>query len=224
MKEGSRGRGNLGYLIDNIWNDPEAKHLLTDNPMESPQRHEALLQMGKGIIDYCWKSGAKLNPRMDDTDHDIWLRVVAAWVCYLKEEKEPRCAVANKIGIDASNLTNFINGKRAITANALTMFADLFGIQAFDLRPDLGASYVDDLRHTKIEGFKKIKRENNWIRNELDRIQSDQDIVLENLESIQSNSPHIAGKISSTMLMIKDISARNKGIKESINKISETLN
>lgn len=206
--KGTRRRVNLGYLIDNIWNELGKNKPWDIHPHESPTPHAGLLELGEYVISHCQKMGAKLNPRMDDIDHDIWLRVVGAWVCYLEKEKEPRCNVANKINIDASNLTNFINGKRAITANALTILASLFGIQPFDLRPDLGADYVASL---KKENQQKLKRIGNVItdaQSELDSIQMTQEISVNKIESNISASD------------VLDIS----GLRSSINEMRESVN
>lgn len=141
-----RGLPSLGYLIDTIWSRlGEDNELRRMNPLRSTDPHIALHAFGKKIIENCKMSGAQLYPRMSDSDHDTWYRLVGAWVCYIKGNKITRSAAASKINLDASNLTNFINGKRALTTSSLPLFAELFGIEPFDLRPDMGAKYARNL-------------------------------------------------------------------------------
>lgn len=225
---GTRQRANLGYLIDNIWTELD-QDLWDEHPYNSEKPHVALLELGQRVIDYCRSRGAKLNPRMDDLDHEIWLRVVGAWVCYLEREKEPRCSVANKINIDASNLTNFINGKRPITANALTTLAALFGIQSFDLRPDLGADFVANLKKENERKLDNIGKEISKAQGQLDSMHRRQKNSLEVLESslddvsCQSDQPEKSktlkralNDIRSNAALASELSSRLKNLKREV--------
>lgn len=201
---GTRRKVNLGYLIDNIWGEFGDNKPWGVHPFESPVPHAALLELGEYVISYCRKMGAEFNPRMDDIDHDIWLRAVGAWVCYLETEKETRSSVAHKINIDASNLTNFINGKRAITANALTILASLFGIQPFDLRPDLGADYVANMKKENERKLSSISKSIEMAQGEIDSLRQRQQNSIQMIEVNLSDVPNKETTLKKAIIEMRD--------------------
>lgn len=137
------GVPSLGQLIDSVWHRlPDGHYLTKLDPASMERPHEDFLMFGKAIIDDCIAHGATVDTKLDVSDYNTWLRFVGAWALFQRKTPMTRNVAAKQLSIDPSNLTNFINGKRALTANAMTGFAWLFGIQAFDLKPDLGASYA----------------------------------------------------------------------------------
>jgi plasmid maintenance system antidote protein VapI len=133
----------LGQLIDSIWHRlPEGHHLHKLDPTAMGCPHVDLLGFGQAVIDDCRSHGGIVDTKLEGPDYNIWLRFVGAWALFQRKTPMTRNVAAQILKIDPSNLTNFINGKRALTANALTGFAELFGIEAFDLKPDLGANFA----------------------------------------------------------------------------------
>lgn len=137
------GTPSLGQLIDSVWHRlPEGHYLRKLDPANMECPHEDFLMFGKAIIKDCQAHGATVDTKLEESDYNTWLRFVGAWALFQRKTPMTRNVAAKQLSIDPSNLTNFINGKRALTANAMTGFAWLFDIQAFDLKPDLGASYA----------------------------------------------------------------------------------
>lgn len=160
---------SLGSVMDSIWHRlPSDDALVRMNPYAMPNPHEFLLMAGRRIIEICGGEGAILYAALPkEKDRNAWYRLVGAWAFHFKNrEVLSRAKVADDLGIDPSNLTNFLNGKRPLTSNALLSFAKYLGIQPFDIRPELGAHSADKQNrdHCKqilsVErGLKDIERE-----------------------------------------------------------------
>lgn len=137
------GNASIGQMIDSIWSRlPENHYLNKLDPANMHMPHENLLVFGQAVIANCEDEGTAIDTKLTGSDHGTWLRLVGAWALHLRKRPMTRNIAAKMLGMDPSNLTNFINGKRALTANALNAFADLFQIQPFDLKPDLGANFA----------------------------------------------------------------------------------
>lgn len=137
---------SLGHIMDSIWSRIPKDHVLCRmNPYSMPNPHEFLLTSGKKIIEISGHEGAVLYaPLPKESDRNAWYRLVAAWVFYFKgHESQSRAKVAEDLGIDPSNLTNFLNGKRPLTSKALLGITKYMGIQPYDIRPELGAHNAD---------------------------------------------------------------------------------
>lgn len=137
------GNASIGQMIDSIWQRLPDNHYLNKlDPAAMHNPHENFLVYGQAVIANCEEEGTTIATSLTGSDHGTWLRLVGAWAVHLRKRPMTRNVAAKELGMDPSNLTNFINGKRALTANALTAFADLFDLQPFDLRPDLGANFA----------------------------------------------------------------------------------
>lgn len=137
------GNASIGQMIDSIWQRlPENHYLNKIDPATMLNPHENFLVYGQAVIANCESEGTTITTTLTGSDHGTWLRLVGAWALHLRNRPMTRNVAAKILGMDPSNLTNFINGKRALTANALTAFAELFSLQPFDLRPDLGANFA----------------------------------------------------------------------------------
>jgi plasmid maintenance system antidote protein VapI len=151
------GNGNIGQMIDSIWHRiPENHHLFGFDPASMPSPHVHFLVLGQAIISHCEEHGAIITTTLESKDYSTWLRLVGAWAMYQRKKPTTRNVVAKLIGMDPSNLTNFINGKRALTANATTHFANLFDIEPFDLKPDLGANYARSAERRVAEKLESV--------------------------------------------------------------------
>lgn len=138
-----RSGPSIGQMIDGIWGRlPHYHYLFKISPLKQPSPHENLLVFGKAVIDFCEEQGVSYTGSLSGAEYSTWLRLVGAWTHHLRDKPITRNETASRLGIDASNLTNFLNGKRALTSNALTAFAVFFEIQSFDLKPDLGANFA----------------------------------------------------------------------------------
>lgn len=156
---------SLGQLIDSIWHRLADVHYLRRmDPANMECPHEDFLIFGQAIIDDCKDYGATVDTKLEDSDYNTWLRFVGAWALFQRKTPMTRNEAARQLGIDPSNLTNFINGKRALTANAMTGFASLFGIQAFDLKPDLGASYARNAEKKVAEKLVSVESKINVLK------------------------------------------------------------
>ncbi|MBI6882477.1 hypothetical protein [Pseudomonas putida] len=137
------GTPSLGQLIDSVWHRLSETHYLRKiDPSTMACPHEDFLVFGKAILDDCVSYGAVIDTKLANAEYSTWVRFVGAWALFQRKRPMTRNVAAGLMQMDPSNLTNFINGKRALTANALTSFAWLFDIQEFDLKPDLGAKYA----------------------------------------------------------------------------------
>ncbi|MBD8088425.1 helix-turn-helix transcriptional regulator [Pseudomonas fluorescens] len=160
---------SLGHIMDSIWKRlPKGDSLLRMNPYSMPNPHEFLLTAGRKIIEFCGEEGALLYAQLPkEKDRNAWYRLVAAWAFHFKgREMLSRAQVADELSIDPSNLTNFLNGKRPLTSNALLSIAKFMGIQPYDIRPELGAHSADKQNrdHCKLilsveRSLKDIERE-----------------------------------------------------------------
>jgi transcriptional regulator with XRE-family HTH domain len=138
---------NLGQLLDGIWSRlPENSYLRELEPLKMPGQHENLRFFGKAIIKACEEIlKTPIDVAVKGSDRETWERLVGAWALYQRSNRITRCAAAKNIGVDRSNLTIALNGKRPLTQSVLVSLANLLKVQPFDIRPDLGASYA----HTK---------------------------------------------------------------------------
>jgi transcriptional regulator with XRE-family HTH domain len=138
---------NLGQLLDGIWSRlPEDNYLRELEPLKIPGQPENLRFFGKAIIKACEDIlNAPIDVAVKDYDRETWERLVGAWALHQRSNRITRCAAAKRIGVDRSNLTIALNGKRPLTQSVLVSLANLLKVQPFDIRPDLGASYA----HTK---------------------------------------------------------------------------
>lgn len=159
------GNGNIGQMIDSIWHRlPENHHLFGFDPASMPSPHLHFLVLGQAVIKNCEEQGANITTTLEDKDFSTWLRLVGAWATYQRKKPMTRNMVAKLIGMDPSNLTNFINGKRALTTNATTHFAELFDIEPFDLKPDLGANYARSAERRVAEKLEAVSRKVESLR------------------------------------------------------------
>ncbi len=155
---------SIGQVMDSIWGRlPHYHYLNKIDPLSMPAPHENLLGFGKGVIQFCEESGAPYRGDLTGSDYSTWLRLVGAWALYIRQNPITRSEAGKKLGMDPSNLTNFLNGKRPLTTNAMKALALLFGIEAFDLRPELGANFA---RAVELKNARKI----NQISQKLDEL------------------------------------------------------
>lgn len=137
---------SLGSIMDSIWHRlPKDDALLRMNPYAMPNPHEHLLLAGRRVIEICREEGAFLYAELPrEKDRNAWYRLVGAWAFHFKtRETMSRARVADELNIDPSNLTNFLNGKRPITSNALLSVAKYLSVRPYDIRPELGAHSAD---------------------------------------------------------------------------------
>lgn len=141
------GKQNLGQLLDGIWSWlPENHSLRKIEPLKMPGQHHNLRSFGKAVIRACEEIlEAPIDVAVTRGDRETWERLVGAWALHQRSSRITRCEAAKRIGIDRSNLTLALNGKRPLTQSVLISLAELLKVQAYDIRPDLGASYA----HTK---------------------------------------------------------------------------
>ena len=137
---------NLGQLLDGVWARLPDDHMLRKiEPLKMPDQHQNLLVFGKAVIKACEEiMNAPIAVSVKGYDRDTWERLVGAWALYQRSNRITRCEAATKIGIDRSNLTIALNGKRPLTQTVLMSLSKLLNVQAYDIRPDLGASYAHD--------------------------------------------------------------------------------
>lgn len=167
------GTPSLGQLIDSVWHRlPEEHYLRNLDPANMGCPHEDFFMFGKAIIEDCRAHGATVDTKLEDSDYKTWLRFVGAWALFQRKSPMTRNVAAKQLSIDPSNLTNFINGKRALTANAMIGFAGLFGIQAFDLKPDLGASYARNAE-------KKVAEKLESVESKIDILKADVQLMIQ---------------------------------------------
>ncbi|MBB4865444.1 plasmid maintenance system antidote protein VapI [Pseudomonas nitritireducens] len=150
MSRSDRTKVGVGHLIDTIW-----KTLPADHPLRKIKQHlplpieESLLKIGSEAVDYCVSKGAKPNMTLDEESSKTWKRLVGAWVHYQKYSgratKVSRAVIAQHVEMDASSITNFINGKRALTQGASIQLANFFGFSPIDIRPDIGSQFARKL-------------------------------------------------------------------------------
>ncbi|KQN62077.1 hypothetical protein ASF02_07800 [Pseudomonas sp. Leaf58] len=115
---------------------------------------------GKTILALCEEEGVVAYAPLPKTaDHEAWLRLVAAWSLWNRDHKvhESRANVAQKLDIDPSNLTNFLNGKRALTQKALLALSNFLGVQPYDIRPELGAISAGSAQRKSIKYLRTVK-------------------------------------------------------------------
>ena len=151
----------LGSIMDSIWHRlPKEDALLRMNPYTMPNPHEFLLMAGRRIIEICGEEGALLYaPLPKEKDRNAWYRLVGAWAFHFKtRDIMSRARVADELGIDPSNLTNFLNGKRPLTSNALLSVAKYLGIQPYDIRPELGAHSADKQNRDHCKQILSVER------------------------------------------------------------------
>lgn len=172
-RSSATGVPSLGQMIDSIWHRLQENHYLfklDPSTMECP--HEDFLMFGQAVLDDCRLYGAIVDTKLQGTDYSTWLRFVGAWALFQRKTPMTRNVAAKHLKIDPSNLTNFINGKRALTANAMTGFAGLFGIQPFDLKPDLGANYARNAE-------KKVAEKLVFVGTKIDSLRADVQTLIE---------------------------------------------
>jgi transcriptional regulator with XRE-family HTH domain len=152
---------SLGQAIDNAWNLlPEASPLHKLRPQSLSLPHEHYLMAGETILQVCESEGVvPYAPLGKAADQKAWLRLVGAWAFWQRDlrEKQSRARVAHTLKIDPSNLTNFLNGKRALTSKALLKLAEFLGVQPYDIRPELGASSAGSARRKNIRHFHAVR-------------------------------------------------------------------
>ncbi|MHD0645068.1 helix-turn-helix domain-containing protein [Pseudomonas aeruginosa] len=150
---------NLGHLIDRIWSLVPSDHELRNVRMGDPKNAAQTLWMaGRLTLDHCAKLGASTSSKLTDDDHNTWLRLVGAWVLKMKDggALPTRAEVASAMGMDASSITNFINGKRPLTLNAQKCFADFLDVNCIHIRPDMGTKYAEEIEESTRRKFKLI--------------------------------------------------------------------
>ncbi|AYG48376.1 XRE family transcriptional regulator (plasmid) [Pseudomonas sp. Leaf58] len=152
---------SLGQAIDSIWIRLPKDHALHKiRPQSLPSPHEHYLMAGKTILALCEEEGVVAYAPLPKTaDHEAWLRLVAAWSLWNRDHKvhESRANVAQKLDIDPSNLTNFLNGKRALTQKALLALSNFLGVQPYDIRPELGAISAGSAQRKSIKYLRTVK-------------------------------------------------------------------
>lgn len=152
---------SLGQAIDSIWiRLPKDHALLKIRPQTLPSPHEHYLMAGKTILALCEDQGVVAYAPLPKTeDHEAWLRLIAAWSLWNRDHKvhESRANVAQKLQIDPSNLTNFLNGKRPLTSRALQALSKFLGVQPYDIRPELGADSAGRARCKNTKHLRIIK-------------------------------------------------------------------
>lgn len=136
---------SVGYVIDNFWSLlPSSSNMHAWGPVDkhAPDVDEVLLNRGKRIISFCKTQTDKPFSRMGERDHEAWLRLVGAWVTYLKTHDLHRNLASQLTEMDASNITNLINGKRPLTEQTASKLAALLGVKGIDIRPDNGSRHA----------------------------------------------------------------------------------
>lgn len=160
---------NIGHSIDGIWNRlPENHYLFKSEPLKSELPHESLLIFGKAVLDFCAKEGVDIASKLKGHNHSTWVRLVGAWTLFQRQTPMTRNEASQRMNIDPSNLTNFINGKRTITSNALHSFSSLLGIQVFDLTPELGAAYARGVQKTVSNKLQVVDSKIDELRQEME--------------------------------------------------------
>jgi plasmid maintenance system antidote protein VapI len=188
------GKFSIGQMIDSIWQRlPEGHYLFKIDPNALPSPHENLLVFGKAIIDDCESNGVIVPTKLSGTEYSTWLRLVGAWACFIRRRPMARNEAAQLLQMDPSNLTNFINGKRPLTRNALEAFVNLFELQPFDLRSDLGANFA---RAVENKMFRKLSS----LSSQLDELKAD----LNALAKAGTPITHILDKIDGLNKMVRD--------------------
>lgn len=162
---------SLGFIMDSLWSRLSTDHdLRRMNPYAMPNPHEFLLSSGQAIIEFCAEQGAVLfSPLPKEGDREAWYRLVAAWVFHYRTHSiESRAFVADKLGINASNLTNFLNGKRPLTQRALLGIAQHLGIEPYDIRPELGAVKAARQHRSHCKQMLSVKRDLKGLQTDIE--------------------------------------------------------
>ena len=135
---------NLGQLLDGIWNRLEQDHpLRAMEPLKLPSPHQNLRAFGRAIIKVCEEHlEHKIEVEVEGYDRDTWERLIGAWALFQRSNRITRCEAAKQLGMDRSNLTIALNGKRPLTQSVLMSLAKMLNVEPFDIRSDLGASYA----------------------------------------------------------------------------------
>ena len=136
---------SIGYLIDHFWevvpkDDPANKWELITK--DTPSADGVLLKRGKHVISFCKSQSCTPSLPLKKEDQNAWLRLVGAWVTFRKFHHLTRNTAGQRTDMDASNITNLINGKRPLTQNAAAKMGDLLGVKEIDLRPDAGSNHA----------------------------------------------------------------------------------
>ena len=152
---------SLGQAIDGIWDNLPKDHVLRQqNPKALPSPHEHYLMSGETIIAFCEMEGAlPYAPLAREADQQAWLRLVSAWAFWQRDQagSPSRASVAFTLKIDPSNLTNFLNGKRALTSAALLKLAEFLGVQPYDIRPEMGANSAYSVQRKSIKHLHTVR-------------------------------------------------------------------
>lgn len=135
---------NLGQLLDGIWTRLADDHpLRAMEPLKLPSPHQNLRAFGRAIIKVCEEHlEHKIEVEVEGYDRDTWERLIGAWALFQRTNRITRCEAAKQLGMDRSNLTIALNGKRPLTQSVLMSLAKMLNVEPFDIRSDLGASYA----------------------------------------------------------------------------------
>lgn len=167
---------SLGQAIDSLWGRlPKENPLHKLRPQSLPSPHEHYLNAGEAILAICEAEGVLPYARLPKAlDHAAWLRLVAAWSLWNRDVKlnESRAQVAQKLDIDPSNLTNFLNGKRALTSKALLALSEFLGVEPYDIRPEMGARSACSAQRKSMKRLHAVKRGLEDIEEEIRSLQA----------------------------------------------------
>jgi transcriptional regulator with XRE-family HTH domain len=178
---------NVGHVLDTIWQWlPENHYLHQLHPSKKPAPHEDFLMFGRAVLEECKKRGVVFPCRLEGKDYEAWERLVGAWSEFQRKAQLSRTEASRRAGLDPSNLSNFLNGKRPLTPNSMEGFALLIGIQTFDLRPELGAAFARTAERNAKRKLKLVDDELGKLRAQIGLIVRDSNVLEPLLGQIES--------------------------------------
>jgi hypothetical protein len=171
-------KNHIGIVVDRFWMQIPSDHFAYKvNPLSMPAPHQHFLSLGQEVIRVCETKGCSFDIKLSgDEDILAWTRLLGAWVIFCRSRfnvdgKLPsRSAVAHKVDLDPSSLTNFLNARRPITLKALQSLSHLMGVHPLDIRPEIGASGLYSKERKAAKSMASIRNNLDCILRDLRKV------------------------------------------------------
>lgn len=172
MSDRPIGEMALGKAIDRIWSYLPSDHYLRYTfPLEIGAHDDAYWFCGTAAVNFCVENGVVDDVKLHDSERDTWIRLIGVWINFLRDNPySTRLDIAKSMGVDSSNVSNYLNGRRPLTRTSLDMISVALGVEPCMILPDAGLQSARRVIEDFSTRIKHVKSQLLPLRKAIDEI------------------------------------------------------